>query len=181
MHDRDRTLQRSIDGELGAAENAAVQHLLAADSAARDHARSLERLDRLLRTRATALARGHEAHDQVVSGIVRRMPSGAPERQKQLRLLDLVFAGGALTAVVLFYGLVGSLRDLLPLTAMAVASFIAGLVLIVMARPLRKVETGFITRVLRKRVNLGSGDLLVYRVTGIAIVIGGIWLLSEIV
>lgn len=181
MDDRHRLLQRSIDGELGAAENAALQHLLAADAAARDAGRQLERLDQALRARASLLVADTSTNDERVALIAARLPAAAPQKQQQLRLVDLAFAVIALTAVALFYGLVGTLRDLLPLTAMAIGSLVAGALLVLMAGPLRAVETSFISRVLNKRLNIGSGDLLVYRVTGIAIVLGGIWLLSEIV
>ncbi len=180
MDSRERIVQRSVDGELGAAENAALQHLLASDQDARDTAQRMEGLDRLLRADAARLTRDEAADDMRVARICAKLPAGAPQRQQQLRLLDLIFAGIALTAVTLFYGLVGTMRDLLPLTSLAVISLIAGVLLISLASPLRRVETSFFSNLMKKRLNIGDGDLLVYRVTGIAIVIGAIWLLSEI-
>ncbi len=180
MDSRQRIVQRSVDGELGAAENAALTHLLTSDQDARDTAQRMEGLDRLLRADAARLARDEAADDLLVAKICNHLPAGSPQRQQQIRIYDVAFAGIALTAVVLFYGLVGSMRDLLPLTSLAIISLAAGVLLVGLASPLRKAETSVFSRIMRKRMNIGDGDLMVYRVTGIAIVIGAIWLLSEI-
>ena len=74
------------------------------------------------------------------------------------------------------YGLAGTLRDLLPLTIVAVCSIVIGAVCIAAAGPLLRVEAKAANRLLRKRIAIGNADVWTFRMVGLAIVVGGIWL-----
>lgn len=174
-----RLLQRYVDGELGADEAAAARHLIAGNAAARDEIGRLEhlhaRLERLAQLEAVAVDANHEA----VSAICRRLPATAPQRQRRLPAYQLLTAVAAVAVIGLAYGLAGHRRDLLPLSVMAVISLVIGLILIVMAGPLLRGDGGALARLLRRPVTVGTADVWTCRAIGLAIVIGGIYLVAS--
>jgi anti-sigma factor RsiW len=171
----DRLVQRYVDGELSAGQNAAVAELVRSRP---ETAKTLAQLE-YVHEQLTAHAGERFVSDthEVMSALLARLPTTPPVRQGQLRLLDVSLAAVMITVIVLrCFGLAGSFRDLVPLTILAFASMLAGGLLILMAGPLRATHSGMMKRLLYRRVNVGTGGVAVYRVVGIAIFIGGIWL-----
>lgn len=173
MRDQDRLLQRYVDGELPADQGAALRHMLATDAVLHQALAKLEGLHGQL---ARAHQRQDQDHDLLVS-IREKLPLAAPARSRQLRVADIVFLVSLTTTIGLIYGLVGSFHDLIPLTVVAILSMVCGAILITMARPLQDMKTGLISRFAQSRFNLGCSDVAIYRVVGITIFIGGIWLI----
>ncbi|MBA3684829.1 MAG: hypothetical protein H0W72_06260 [Planctomycetes bacterium] len=176
MHDTDRLLQRYVDGELGADQAAAVGHLVAADAGAAARLRRFEGADRLLAEHADGLPSTDA--DEFLRSIMRGVPQQPPKRHASVRLGDVLLASSLVATFALLAGLSRTCADLVPLTLVALVSMIVGLVLVAAAKPLIQGERALLGRILGKRVGVGEGGVLAYRVAGVAIVLGGIWMVS---
>ena len=175
MHDHDRLLQRLHDGELSQAEAAGLQHLLAGRPELQATSTRLDALDALLKDHAV-VARVSDA-SALEARIRERLPATPPKREVQISAAHIV------TAIVLvsFVGLAVMvanqlsevMRDLVPVWTLAVISAACGLSLLVAARPLLRLEAGMLNRLLRRRLSVGDGEVLVCRVLGVALIVGG--------
>lgn len=175
MHDHDRLLQRLHDGELSQAEAAGLQHLVAGRPDLQAASTRLDALDGLLKDHAVA-ARTSDA-SALEARIRERLPSTPPKREVQISAAHLV------TAVVLvsFVGLAVMvadqlsevMRDVVPVWSLAIISAACGLSLLIAARPLLRLEAGMLNRLLRRRLSVGDGEVLVCRVLGVALIVGG--------
>jgi hypothetical protein len=175
MDSRERLVQRSVDGELGAAEHAAMTHIMNDRSGIRRTMRHLEALDRLMRT-----SRKHHSERMTVllDRVCARIPTTPPERHQHIRLMDITFGIVVLPLLVYCYNAVGSTRGLASLV-FATASVIAGLVLVLMTTPMLTRRTTLLQRLFSRRVNVGSrADVVICRLIGITVFIGGaaLWL-----
>ncbi len=177
MHDHDRLLQRLHDGELSQAEAAGLQHLLAGRPDLQAASTRLDALDGLLKDHAHAVAARTSDVSALEARIRERLPSKPPKREVQISAAHLV------TAVVLvsFVGLAVMvadqlsevMRDVVPVWSLAIISAACGLSLLIAARPLLRLEAGMLNRLLRRRLSVGDGEVLVCRVLGVALIVGG--------
>jgi hypothetical protein len=175
MHDHDRLLQRLHDGELSQAEAAGVQHLLAGRPDLRLASARLDALDGLLKDHAV-IARVSDA--SVLEARIRAaLPSTPPKREVQISAAHLVTAVVLVSFVALAAMVADQLtevmRDVVPVWSLAVISAACGLALLIAARPLLRLETGMLNRLLRRRLAVGDGEVLVCRVLGVALIVGG--------
>ncbi len=176
MDDTDRILQRYVDGELDADKAAAVAHLAAANAGAAVRLRLLETADRLLSEHAATLPVS-DPHALLGSAMA-RLPAGAPQRRSHVRVGDMAFASTIIATVGVLAGVSRRMSDVLPLTLLALVSMAVGTALILGAGPLLRGEHPLLSRVLGKRIEVADGGVLLYRLTGIAIVLGGIWMVT---
>jgi hypothetical protein len=168
-------LQRLLDGELSAREASAMDEaLLRSPERAAEHL-AHTRLHQLLLAQRSALALQH--HQALLTAITERLPAGRPAAYSQVRPLDILVAVSVFAVIGLGYGIIGTLmHGSLVLVGLAVISVVIGCCLVLMAGMLRRIETGFLNRLLRKPISIGPADALVYRAVGIAFAVGGIWL-----
>jgi len=174
MNTHDLLIQRYLDGELGEAQAAAVDHLLHDDPAAADLLRRLRALGGALQRRAE---RFQHTAQPLLTAISERLPSILPVRSHHLSLVQLAIAGSAIPMAILLFGLKGSYKDMVNLTALAGLSILCGALLIAGAQSLSGVPRGWLGSMLRYRLSIGRHDRLLYRATGLVIVAGGIYLL----
>ena len=174
MDERQRLLQRARDGVLGQAENAALQAMLSADSALAGHEGALTELDILLRREAAPRRqRPAEAH---IAAVMQGISAHAPATSWHLRVGDVVMAATLISLIVVTYGIMGTmLNRSAMLVALAGVSLVAGCGLMAFAGALRG-DLPLLGALLRQRMHLGNGEVLVYRAVGCAIAIGGVWL-----
>lgn len=179
MREADLLLQRALDGRLGPAENAAMRCMAEANPHVAAQAQALSGLDQLLRL--DAIERRTVA-DQVTdqsslrAQIMDRLPATAPAEHLSLRIGDIVLSAAIIGLIVMTYGTLGLVFDRsLLLVLLACISLVAGCGLLAFAGALRG-DLPFLGMLLRHRVVVGSGDVLVYRAMGFAIAVGGVWL-----
>jgi anti-sigma factor RsiW len=175
MHDHDRLLQRLHDGELSQAEAAGLQRLMAERSDLQAASRRLDALDALYKDHA-AEARGTDVA-QLEARIRAALPSTPPKREVQISGAHLVTAVVLVAFVALAVMVADQLgevmHDVVPVWSLAAISAACGLSLLVAARPLLRLEAGVINRLLRRRLAVGDGEVLVCRVLGVALIVGG--------
>ncbi len=175
MHDHDLLLQRLHDGELSQAEAAGLQRLMGERPELQATSRRYDALDALLKDHAVEVRLQDVA---VLEARIREhLPTTAPKREVQVSGLHLV------TAVVLvsFVGLAVMvanelsevMRDVVPVWSLAAISAACGLSLLIAARPLLRLEAGMVNRLLRRRLSVGDGEVMVCRVLGVALIVGG--------
>ncbi len=181
MRQEDRLIQRLRDGELGAAEAAGLERLLCDDPALRADAERLERLDDLLRARALDQRAGAQAaagsgrgDAALVAAVMARVPAAPPRRQLQLSFGHIAVMAIAGIVIAAGWCLRDPMRDMLPVGTIAAVGALFGLALFVAAKPLMAIEASLIARMVRKRIPVGDGDVLVCRVLGVALVIGAV-------
>ena len=98
---------------------------------------------------------------------------------------QISFIAVLVLAIVCSYGLAGSsnLGDIIPVSLVTIASIVIGSVLLFMARPLHHLTRGgeqvknLSARFMRQRLSVGQADVLAYRCAGIAIILGGAYLM----
>lgn len=175
MHDHDRLLQRLHDGELSQAEAAGLQRLVAERADLQAASCRLDALDALLKDHAV------ESRADDVSLLEARiraaLPLTPPKREVQVSGAHLVTAV-VLVAFVALAVLVADqlsevMRDVVPVWPLAAISAACGLSLLIAARPLLRLEAGMLNRILRRRLAVGDGEVLVCRVLGVALIVGG--------
>jgi anti-sigma factor RsiW len=175
MHREDRLLQRLIDGALSPHEAAALERTVQERP---DLASRLQAL-RALHGDLAAVAQPISAdqHHDLHVRILAHLPTTRPKVYARIRPIDLVTAAAVLAVVVMGYVLGGSMAHggLVSLAA-ACLSFVGGLLVLIMAGMLRRLEAGIRARLLGPPVNVGPADLLVTRAVGIGLAIGGILL-----
>ncbi len=175
MHDHDRLLQRLHDGELSQAEAAGVQHLLAGRADLQAASARLDVLDGLLKDHAVA------ARSVDVSALEARiraaLPLTPPKREVQVSAAHIVTAAVLVSFVALAVMVADQLsevmREVVPVWSLAVVSAACGLSLLIAARPLLRLESSMLARLLRRRLSVGDGEVLVCRVLGVALIVGG--------
>jgi len=179
MREADFLLQRALDGRLGPAENAAVRCMVEANPQVAAQEKALTGLDQLLRQDATVR---RQVADQVAdqsslrAQIMARLPATASAEQVSLRIGDIVLGAAIIGLIVMTYGTLGLVFDRsLLLVLLACISLVAGCGLIAFAGALRG-DLPFLGMLLRRRVAVGPGDVLVYRAIGFAVAVGGVWL-----
>ena len=175
MHEHDLLLQRFHDGELSQGEAVGLRRLLSDRPELQATSLRLDALHALLQDH-TAEVRG--ADIAVLEARIRRaLPLTPPKREVQVSVVHII------TAVVLasFVGLAvmvadqlsDVVREIVPVWSLAVISATCGLVMLLAARPLVRLEAGMLNRLLRRRLSVGDGEVLVCRVLGVALMIGG--------
>jgi hypothetical protein len=179
MTPQQRLLQRDLDGVLSRNESAAVAGLAASDSVLVQTQADLQRLDVDLKTLAPPVAVQDEARFR--AQIMAALPAGLPERQLQVRPIDVIYAMCAVALVVIGFGtLATASRTILEQTTLLVwlvgISLVTGLALVVAPGFLRSCESGILGRVLGRPVAIGAADALTYRAVGLSLVVGGLWL-----
>jgi anti-sigma factor RsiW len=175
MHDHDRLLQRLHDGELSRAEAAGLQHLLAGRPDLQAASSRFDALDGLLKDHA-AVSRVSDV-SALEARIRQALPTTPPKREVQISAAHLVTAVVLVSFVALAVMVANQLsevmRDVVPVWSLAVISAACGLSLLIAARPLLRLEMGMINRLLRRRLSVGDGEVLVCRVLGVALIVGG--------
>lgn len=175
MHDHERLLQRLHDGELSQAEAAGIQHILAGRPDLQAASSRLDMLDGLLKDHAVA-ARTSDV-SALEARIRERLPSTPPKREVQISAAHIVTAAVLVSfvglAVMVADQLSEVMRDVVPVWSLAVISAACGLSLLIAARPLLRLEAGMLNRLLRRRLSVGDGEVLVCRVLGVALIVGG--------
>jgi anti-sigma factor RsiW len=175
MHDHDRLLQRLHDGELSQAEAAGVQQVLDGRPDLHAAAKRLDTLDALLRDHAVAARSADSA--ALEERIRAALPLTPPRRQVQISGAHLVTAAVLVAFVALAVMVADQLsqvmRDAVPVWPLAAISAACGLSLLIAARPLLRLEMGMLNRLLRRRLAVGDGEVLVCRVLGVALIVGG--------
>ncbi len=181
MRQEDRLIQRLRDGELGAAEAAGLERLVRDDPVLRIRAERLEQLDDLLRARtlyqrasAQAASGGRRGDAGLVAAVMARVPAAPPRRQIHLSIGHVAVVAIAGIVIAAGWCLRDPMRDLLPVGTIAAVGALLGLALFVAAKPLLAIEASLVARMLRKRIPVGDGDVLVCRVLGVALVIGAV-------
>lgn len=175
MHDHDRLLQRFHDGELSQAEAAGVQHLLSSRPDLKADSVRFDALDALLKDQAVT-ARSRDV-SLLEARIRERLPATPPKKEVQISGAHLVTAAVLVSFVALAVMVANQLsevmRDVVPVWSLAMISAACGLSLLVAARPLLRLEAGMLNRLLRRRMAVGDGEVLVCRVLGVALIVGG--------
>lgn len=175
MHDHDRLLQRLHDGELSQAEAAGLQHLLSGRPDLQATSAKFDALDGLLKDHA-AVARAADV-SALEARIRAALPLTPPKREMQISAAHLVTAAVLVSFVALAVMVADQLsevmRDVVPVWTLAVVSAACGLSLLIAARPLLRLESSMLGRLLRRRMAVGDGEVLVCRVLGVALIVGG--------
>lgn len=178
MKPAERLLQRYHDGEASRAEKITVESMLAQDAELARRSRQLEWIDSGLR---------HQARNQTESGfdllagrVMERLPAESPRVQASFTLAHVLMASLAVGLILMAVLLADLCRPWLPTEAIAAACALAGLALVVAARPLAHIENSLLSGFLARRVTVGDGEVLVCRALGIALLIGaahivGLW------
>jgi hypothetical protein len=174
MRQHDRWLQRLVDGELSRQEAAGLARLQQERPELADQERRLRDLAVLMRLES---ARAPHAHEELRSAILLRLPARPPRAEARVRPLDLAYAGLVIGLIAATFAVVKVVADQAMLLAiLAVISLMAGTGLLLMAGWLRQTEAGMLSKLLRRPVAIGPGDVLVYRAVGLALAVGGLWL-----
>ena len=176
MHDHDRLLQRLHDGELSQAEAAGLQQLLAGRPDLQATSTRLDALDSVFKDHAAELSQASDV--SVLEARIReRLPATPPAREVQISAAHLVTAVVLVSfvglAVMVADQLTEVMRDAVPVWSLAIISAACGLSLLIAARPLLRLEAGMLNRLLRRRLSVGDGEVLVCRVLGVALIVGG--------
>lgn len=169
-------LQRFHDGELPRAEAATVEHLLAGRDDLRQESQRFDALDQAMRAQAEVTSVATDPTAQAAA-IMARLPARTPRAQVQISISHVVAAA----VLVAFVGLAVAvadtmasvMHDVVPVWALATVSGVCGFALLVAARPLLRIEAGIVARLLRRRLSVGDGEVLVCRVLGVALIVGG--------
>jgi anti-sigma factor RsiW len=173
--DTEHLLSRRLDGRLDAAEARALDAHCEHDPERQRLSRSLDALhtdlQQLARSRRNAVA-----ERALVERIAAALPTTVPARATALSIGHVLTASAAGVLVAMVFAAMSIQRDLLPLGLVTMGAVLSGLALMLLARPLRQVEAGLLERLLARRVMVTSGDVLVVRSVGFALVVGGIWL-----
>lgn len=177
MDHRDLLIQRYVDGCCDRAEAAVVEAWLAAgDPQVRQRIEAAQRLHRLL------LAESRQApgldREDLAQRIIAAVPLTPPVRSPRIGVGQILAAALVVACVGLVAGLASQdpFRRLLDLALIAWCAMGLGFAILVLARPLRRLENCVMSRLLRRQIALNSADVLVYRVAGLAVVIGGLYL-----
>ena len=194
MKPADHLLQQLIDGEASGAQAAAAERLIAADPALTERYKFLSDLDLLAKRRAGAHTGEHTAGAVVTARIMEALPElPAPSRRVHVEIGTAVATLLVSSICAAAFGVVGTMDDLLPLTWMALASIVGGLVIVVglgRYRSSRDEDTGtwssgrlraptppsLMQRLLGYRFALGDGERLLYRAVGCILFVGGCYL-----
>jgi len=168
-----RLLQRYHDGEASRAEAAGAERLLSEQPQLRPLSQRLEALDRLFAERVQNIRRHGRSASQVVRAAMARLPNRVPRRQARLTVGHVAMALIALTAIVMGSLITERMRNLLPVDTVALLAVVFGITLLLAARPLVRIEASLFSRLMRRSLAVGDGDVLVCRVLGLALLIGG--------
>ncbi len=175
MQANERLLQRFHDGELTQAEAAGVEHLLAQQPALRAASLQLDALDGLFKEHATRVHATSTA--DLVQRIRANLPLTVPKREVQVSVMhvvaSVVLACFVAMGVFLADNLKWLLNDMIPMWSLALIAMACGLSMLVAARPLLHLEAGIFQWMLRRRLAVGDGEVLVCRVFGVALILGG--------
>ncbi len=179
MNEHDHLLQRLHDGELSQAEAAGLQRLLTGRPDLQAVSTRLDALDALIKDHAAVYRASPGTTDASVlaARILERLPSTPPKREVQISAAHIVMAVVLVSfvglAVMVADQLTQAMRDVVPVWSLAVVSAACGLSLLIAARPLLRLEAGMLNRLLRHRMSVGDGEVLVCRVLGVALIVGG--------
>jgi anti-sigma factor RsiW len=166
-------LQRYHDGEATRAQAVGAERLLADQPALRAQAQRLDALDQIMHEHAQISRAGHSTPSGLVQAAMQRLPNRVPRRQVRLSVGQMTVATLALAGIIIGSLLTERLRSVMPADAVALISVLAGVALVLAARPLLQIEASLFSRLMRRRLAVGDGDVLVCRVLGIALLIGG--------
>lgn len=172
MRQYERLLQRLIDGELSRHEAAGLAQLMQGRPELAEQERKLRDLAVLM-----SLDARHEDGEALRSAILLRLPARPPRAEARVRPLDVLYAGLVIALISTTFAVLKVMTDQAMLLAvLAIISLVAGLALLLMAGWLRQTEAGMLSRLLRRPIAIGPGDVLVYRAVGLALALGGFWL-----
>lgn len=177
MQIHDQTLQRYLDGELSSAEAQAVRTMLENKPELRQQFSREQAFDELLFNSAN-YRDDNEQHEQIAS-IMEALPAQAPQRKPSFSLAQMIFAALIVVSIGLSYGYAGNsnLESIVPISLITITSIVIGFLLVFMARPIRRIEASLAARFLSWRLNVGQADVVMHRAAGIAIILGGAYLL----
>ena len=170
MDERQLLAQRYVDGELERDASRTVEAVMRDDAALRAEIERLEGVDQ-----AYAAQRSPRPGDDQVSAVMQALPSALPRRRSSFRAADLLVASTLMLTVWVVYGLLAGMPGLIPLGLVTGISLLVGGLMLVLAEPLRQAETSILSRLLQKQLPSGNADVMVLRLTGLAIIIGAIW------
>jgi hypothetical protein len=172
MRESQRILMRSLDGELGTAEQRASSRLRSIQG---ERAR-FELMDSDLQAIFSPARNATEHRNQAVAAICARVRD-LPRPQRAVTSWGaLLSAVLVMTIAVALLGLMGSVRDMLPLGLVTIVTVGLGGLLLIFARQWRAVEAGLFQRLLRKPIPVTPADVFSYRAVAVVLVAGGIWL-----
>ena len=177
MHAQDLTLQRYLDGELKSAEAQAVKAMLDNKPSLRETYEQEHAFDELLYD-VSNYTSDDEQH-LAIANIMGALPSSAPARKATFSIAQIACASVLIILIACTYGLAGNsdISSIIPMSVITFGSLIIGSLLIFMARPLRRMRASITARLLDQRFNIGQADVLVYRCAGLAIILGGAYLM----
>ena len=168
-----RLLQRYQDGEATRAEAVGAERLLATSSEVQAQAKRREALDQMLLQHAQDIRHANRSPSGLVQAAMQLLPQRPPKRQVRLSVGHLLVGCVALGAIIMGSALPEHLRESLLTNLVALVCGIAGIALVLAARPLVQLEASVFSRLMRRRLAVGDGDVLVCRVLGLALLIGG--------
>jgi hypothetical protein len=170
MDPRIRLYQRYLDGECDPDEERLIQTMPSDPDS--------ERFERLHDDLGTVFQRREDRDiaEAQVHRILARLPQRGPQALAGLSWGTVLVFAAATIAVGAWFGLAGTVSDLIPLTIVAYTSLVMGYLLMVYARQLRGLEAGLWERLLHRPVPVRPSDVLTYRAVAVLIIIGGIWL-----
>lgn len=183
MEANERSIQRLIDGELQSAEAQAVQRMLEQNAVLKQQFEAEQAFDELLLNAAQYV--DDDGQHQRIQSIMEAVPHSAPLRKASFSIAQLAFVAILVVAIVGSYALAGSsnIGDIIPVSLITISSLVLGSLLLFMARPLQRLVRGgkaasnLSARFLRQRLSVGQADVLAYRCAGIAIILGGAYLM----
>ncbi len=175
MQPNDRLLQRFHDGELTQAEAAGIEHLLAQQPSLLAASQQLDQLDQLLKAHVERTVTSDPA--ELADRIRYHLPTTIPKREVQVSVMHVVAAVVMVCfvamGVILADNMKWILHDVVPMWSLALIAMLCGGALLIAARPLLRLEAGIIQWMLRRRLAVGDGEVLVCRALGVALIIGG--------
>jgi anti-sigma factor RsiW len=167
------TIQRYHDGEATRAEAAWVEDMLAGQPELRIESTRLEHLHARLRTLAAQSRPDSTVVDALIVRVMAKLPERSPSRQAHVRMNHVLISIVVLICVVFGCGLTEQMRSFIPVEGIALTSALIGFCLVIAARPLANLEAAVFAKFLRRRIAVGDGEVLVCRVCGLALIVGG--------
>jgi hypothetical protein len=168
-----RLLQRYHDGEASRAEAAGAERLLSEQPQLRPLSQRLEALDRLFAERVQTIRRHGRSASEVIKAAMAQLPNRVPRRQARLTVAHVAMVLITVMVIVMGSLITERMRDIVPVDMVALVAAVCGIALLLAARPLVRIEASLFSRLMRRSLAVGDGDVLVCRVLGLALLIGG--------
>ena len=175
MNERDLLIQRYCDGELDAETAAGVKRLIEQDPQV---AQQVELLDRFSAALSKPQSRTSDA--DLVQTALRRLGHSRPLRSVQSSSAtagSIIVVISAAVAVGLMLSIQNDLSAFLPMAGIATILLGIGILAILLANPLRSIEKSILGKIMRRRLTVAPAEILSYRMAGLIVAIGAIWML----